>query len=144
MPKRSRQTSTFRRFFESRFFLFVALGVAILIAVSYARAYYQDYAIKEEIQQLEEQVRSLEKNKMESLELLRYVSSAAYVEEKARTELNLKRTGEHVLVIAENEEDVLVGHDKEEQSIHSLNNTPQWWYAISRWWRYFAQSPTQS
>ncbi len=144
MPKHSKQTSAFRRFFESRIFLVVALSIAILIAVSYARAYYQDYAIKEEIHQLEKQVRNLEKNKIESLELLRYVSSDAYVEEKARTELNLKRSGEHVLVIAGDEEAVLAEHAKEEQSIHSLNNTPQWWYAIGRWWSYFAQSPTQS
>jgi len=43
----------FKRFFGSRLFLVIALVVTILVAFSYARAYYQDYTIRQEIQSLQ-------------------------------------------------------------------------------------------
>ena len=78
--KKKKEQSSIGRFFASRLFLFLAFGVAALVAMSYARAYYQDYAIRQEIARLEDEVRRLEHKKLESFELLKYVSSNAYVE----------------------------------------------------------------
>ena len=88
-----------KRFFNSRLFLFAMLGIALVVAAGYARAYYQDYKIKQEIEKLQEEVSSLQKKKIQSLDILDYVSSSAYVEDQARIELNMKKPGEKVLFV---------------------------------------------
>jgi cell division protein FtsB len=75
------------------------LLVSIFVAFGYARAYYQDYKIREEISSLEDEFKRLEKNKIGSLELLSYVSGPDFVEEKAREELNLKKPGEKIFIV---------------------------------------------
>jgi len=94
-----KQTHDIKQFFSSRIFLLIALVIAILFALGFARAYYKDYKVKQEIHRLETELSSLEKKKIESFELLKYVSSDVYVEDRARTELNMKKAGEHVLIL---------------------------------------------
>lgn len=128
MERRIGKQSAMRRLFQSRAFLITALVAAILIAISFARAYYQDYQIRQEIRHLEDQVAQLEKKKIESLDILQYVISPAFVEEKARTELNLKKEGEHVVRI-----DGLEASVQEETYVEEkqgLNNPQKWWYYI--------------
>lgn len=88
-----------KRFFNSRLFLFMMLGLAVVVAVGYARAYYQDYKIKQEIENLQNDVSSLKKKKINTIDILQYVSSSAYVEDQARTELNMKKPGESVVFV---------------------------------------------
>lgn len=129
MTQQSKQSrSPVGRFFSSRLFLIVACIVALLVAMSYARAYYQDYAIRQEIKRLESEVQRLEHKKLESFELLKYVSSDAYVEEKGREEFNLKKPGEQVLIIpneggAARHSDVSTLPETER-----LKNPIKWWY----------------
>ncbi len=127
--KKKKERSPAGRFFTSKLFLIVAFVIAVLVAFSYARAYYQDYAIRQEISRLENEVRRLEYKKLESFELLKYVSSDAYVEEKGRVEFNLKKPGENVMVIAEDR----LGKDGETPLISiddssTLMNPVKWWY----------------
>ncbi|MFZ2190410.1 MAG: septum formation initiator family protein [Candidatus Magasanikiibacteriota bacterium] len=121
------EQSLVRRFFASRMFLVVAFVIAILVALGYARAYYQDYKINQEIEALQAQVKSLEHKKLESMEILKYVTSPEFVEEKARTELNMKKPGENVVVI-----NGLVESNKTKESNpvenNDLNNQTKWWY----------------
>lgn len=97
--KNREQKSAFGRFFQSRLFFVVIILALILITLSYARAYYEDYQVRQKIHELEDQVHSLEGKKLESLQLLQYVNSNNFVEEKARTELNLKKPGENVIFV---------------------------------------------
>lgn len=123
------EKSFFKRFFGSRWFLFIAFAVAILVAFGYARAYYQDYKIRQEIDSLQEQVKKLEHKKLESMEILKYVTSDAFVEEKARTELNLKKPGENVLVVkSQFEVEELTPGGPVEKTL--LNNPIKWWYYL--------------
>ena len=88
-----------RNFFYSRWFL---LGIVFLIFVmvsSYARAYYQEYLIKQEIKNLQQEVRDLEAKKLETVKILKYVQSDSFIEEKARTELNLLKPGEKMALV---------------------------------------------
>lgn len=121
----SRQKKTrIRRFFASRLFLILSLVVAILIALGYARAYYQDYQIKEEIRELEQEVGRLETKKLESLEILKYVMSDAFVEEKARTELNMRKPGEQLVVIDREEQNITVDDDAKKEM--PFSNPHKW------------------
>ncbi len=128
--KRKDQKSAWRRFFESRLFLVCASLVLILVVVSYARAYYEDYEVRQKIQEYENQIRSLEGKKFESLQILQYVQSENFIEEKARTELNLKKPGENVAFI----EGVPTTQPAEESRVQVpvdevvLSNPMKWWY----------------
>jgi len=128
---KKQKQSALRRFFGSRLFLILALIFAILIAFGYARAYYQDYKIKEEITALQDDVKHLEYKKLESMEILKYVTSEAFVEEKARTELNMKKPGEKVMVI---KSQVEIENRGEKQPVEKqlLNNPIKWWYYFTK------------
>ena len=125
MEERKRQ-SWFKRFFASRLFLVISLVVVIAIAFGYARGYYQDYKIKQEIRELEEEVRNLETKKIESLDILQYVTSDDFIEEKARTELNLKAPGEKVLVF--NREDDKYNEERIGLNQNEVIKNPKKWF----------------
>lgn len=123
-----KEKTFFRRFFGSRLFLVVALLVVIFVAFGYARAYYQNYRVRQEITSLQDQVRSLGHKKLESMEILKYVTSDQYVEEKARSELNLKKSGEKVVIfsnLAETTANITPVAPVEKDL---LNNPIKWWY----------------
>lgn len=87
------------RIFTSRFFLLGAFLIAAILAVSFGRAFYKDYEIRQQIRALEVKVDDLERKKLESLDLLGYVKSEAYVEDVARQQLGLKKPGERVIIV---------------------------------------------
>lgn len=97
MPLASKNNRS--NFFGSRLFLIGGVIVLLFLGVAYSRAYYQNYLIGREIQRLQIEAERLRAKKFETLELLRYAKSPAYVEEKARVELNLVKDGEKVAVV---------------------------------------------
>jgi|SRR3989339_800 len=115
------------RFFESRLFLAVGFILAVLVALGYARAYYQDYKIKQEISNLQAEVKKMEKKKLESMQILEYVTSPAFVEEKARVELNMKKPGENVIIL-QNQPLTEVESGSEAVEDAPLSNPRKWWY----------------
>lgn len=127
---RNTSTSSLRRFFTSRLFLFIIFAVIALIIFGSIRTYYQDYKVKQEIASLQKEVEQLQKKKFQSMELLEYVTSNAFVEEKARTELNLKKPGEHVLILPNVQKDVEVKKNNSQnlESGQNLSNPIKWWY----------------
>jgi len=126
--EKKRKQSMLRRFFSSRMFLVAAIITIGLTALGYARGYYRDYTLRQEIKALEHEVSNLEKKKIESLDLLEYVTSDAFVEERARTELNMKKPDENVVVMKRDttREAAEVAH--EESNYEHLNNPTKWWY----------------
>ena len=128
-----KQRSGLKRFFSSRLFLLVCLIAAVLLAAGYARAYYQDYKIKQEILALQEEVRQLERKRLESLDILEYVKSSAFVEETARTELNLQKPGEAVLIIGGDHTSTAPTRPAATRAPgHTLTNPVKWWYYFTR------------
>jgi cell division protein FtsB len=124
-------TSTFKRFFLSCLFIIIILAFIGLILFGYARTYYRNYKVKEEIASLQSEVKQLEKKKFQSMELLNYVTSDSFVEEKARTELNLKKAGENVIVLpnlASSSHEKLQKNISQEASLQDLPNPIKWWY----------------
>jgi len=128
----SRTHSPLRKFFVSRLFLIVMVVVVVFLAINFVRAYYQEYKVKQEIAALREDVKHLEQKKLESLKILKYVTSDAFVEEKARTELNLKKPGEQVVVVTGQEEQSATVHTSEQDDQKAyLSNPARWWYYIT-------------
>ena len=124
MPQK--KEAKFQGFFTSRLFLIILLVLFFLVLFAYGRSYYREYKIRQEINSLRLEVKNLENKKIESLEILKYVTSDKFVEEKAREELNMKKPGENVLVINNLQEH----NDKDVEHVDKevLNNPIKWWY----------------
>ena len=126
----SAKASGWKIFFTSRLFMLVAAIIAIMVVFGYGRAYYQDYLVNQEIQHLQEQAKNLQAKKMELLEVLKYVKSDSFAEEKARTELNMIKPGEQVVVVPQEK----ISDNRQE------NNSVVGWTNISnykKWRQYF-------
>lgn len=120
-----------KSFFFSRWFLIGAFILVCLIGFAFSRAYYREYEVNKEISRLQAEVRKLEIKKLESLELLQYVQSDAFVEEKARTEFNMAKPGEKAAVI---------GFDDVSKEIGQQNSAVVKWDNLKnpiKWFKYF-------
>lgn len=123
----SAQENSWKVFFGSKLFILVAFVIAAMVVFAYGRAYYQDYLVRQEIAQLQDQAKKLEAKKMELLEVLKYVKSDSFTEEKARTELNMAKPGEQVVVVAKSD----VQSNRQENSdvviLEGISNYKKWW-----------------
>lgn len=129
------QTSLKKRFFGSRLFLFILFGIALVVAIGYARAYYQDYKIKQEIKSLQNEVNSLQQKKIKTIDLLKYVSSSSYVEDQARIELNMKKPGENVLFLNNSLD------EKNQKNLDRNIDSGQFMANPVKWFYYFIHKP---
>ncbi|MFA5211032.1 MAG: septum formation initiator family protein [Patescibacteria group bacterium] len=122
-----------KEFFLSKFFLIILIVVLGFIAIGFARAYYKDYEIRQEIKELETKEQELQNNKINSLKMLEYVSSDDYVEDQARLELNLLADGEKVLYLdGPLSEQKTIDYEYLNQDTDKLiiANYKKWWYYI--------------
>ncbi|OGH69406.1 MAG: hypothetical protein A2754_02690 [Candidatus Magasanikbacteria bacterium RIFCSPHIGHO2_01_FULL_47_8] len=117
--------------FASRWFLAMMAVVLLLLGIAYTRAAYQNYQVQAEIKRLQGEAKRLEAKKMETIDALKYVRSNAYVEEKARTELNLVKEGEQMAVIAGTKINSAAGQEKTKRVESSNISNPL------KWWNYF-------
>lgn len=102
--------------------------IILLVLYGLGRAVYQDYMLRQEIFELQHSIRSLETKKLESLEILDYVMSDAFVEREARKSLNLQEPGETVFVFSETEQSETTTMSNTEENSPRLNNPIKWWY----------------
>ena len=80
--------------------LFVGgLALLVLLVTNFSRAWSQSQQINREIAGLQSELQKTEQKNVELTELISYLNSQAYIEEKARNDLGLKREGERVVVI---------------------------------------------
>jgi cell division protein FtsB len=124
--------SFWKKFFNSAFFLFGAIMMAVFVVISYARTYYQDYQIRRDIIKLQENERNLQAKKSELLEILHYTKSTSFIEEKARTDLNMAKIGEKMAII-NTESASVASYGQTSSNMVKLNNSPNY----VKWWNYF-------
>ena len=117
-----------KRFFGSRLFLIIGIPLALFAAFGYIRSYYSEYKVNQEIAVLEKEIKTLEYKKIESMEILNYVMSQNFVEEKARTELNMKKEGENVLVFKNENIYSDQGSFKDDRAGQKISNPLKWLY----------------
>lgn len=129
MPQEN--SNAWKRFFASKWYVAAASAVLFLFVFSYGRAVYQDYQIRQEIRRLQAEAERLEAKKLETLQALEYVKSPAYVEEKARTELNLAKPGEKMAVIQ-----TVLGVKEDGQKNEPMVESVQF-SNPAKWWKHF-------
>ena len=117
-----------KQIFYSRWFLALLFVFTVLLFISYVRAYYQEYRVRQEIEDLQKQLHSLESKKIETMELLKYAQSSTFAEEKARTELNLIKPGENVAIINNNDQSESNRQEKQDMIRWSQVSNPIKWF----------------
>jgi len=126
MPTKEKNKWT--AFFKSRWFLIAIFVFTVLVIFVYARAYYRDYQVNQEIAHLQDEVKRLETKKMETIELLKFVQSKDFVEQKARTELNLVKPGEQLTVIDGGATTANPGQENDKMlKLNNISNPMKWW-----------------
>ena len=125
MAKR-RKGNIVARLLTSRLFLIILIVIAILIAIAYARLYYEDYKVREEIESLQSEIQSLEHRELESLQLLEFVKTDDFVDRAAREQLEMKAPGENVVVI-NNRETAKITKTAEHAKTVDISNPKKWW-----------------
>ncbi len=122
---------TWKRIFYSRWFLAALFVLCFLVLFAYARAYYADYQVGQQIKRLQEETKALQAKKIETLELLNHVKSSAFVEEQARENLNLVKPGENMVIITSPQKVRGQAVEYVVQPDEPLVSNPK------QWWNYF-------
>ncbi|MDD2807199.1 MAG: septum formation initiator family protein [Patescibacteria group bacterium] len=80
----------------------VLLLVLMVVVYSLAQSWLKNQEVNSEIVGLQTNIDNLEKENEQYQQLIEYLNSNAYLEEKARTDLGLKKQGEKVVVLPQN------------------------------------------
>ncbi len=115
--------------FKNGIFLLLAGGVAAVFLISFGKAFWQDYQIKKEINQLMLEKAKWEKNKLVSLEKLQEIKSGDFAEREARLKFGLGKEGEKLVII--NNAAATSSAKKEVKTGVALIFNPK------NWWNYF-------
>lgn len=127
----AQQENKWYKFFYSRWFFVAFIILFFFILFAFLKSYYQDYQVRQEIKRLEQETKDLETKKIETLDLLKYVQSDGFAEEKARLEFNMKSPDENVAVVLNNSA-VEQGSLQEKQDVIKLEkaNNPKKWLNV--------------
>jgi len=121
-----------RILYSQKFLALVGLVLIVLISFPLARSISKRYQINKEIKDLDKEIGEVETQNKDLKQLINYLESDQFVEEKARLNLGLKKEGENVVVIKET---ALANSDStaEENKAASLKNFSN----TKKWWNYF-------
>ena len=120
------QKADWKIFFNSRWFLIFAIILTLFSFFAFFRAFYYDYKIEREIDNLKEEADKLETKKIEMMEMLDYAQSENFVKEKARLELNMVEPGEKMMIIP-NDDSALEISQKDVVELNEQSNFKKWW-----------------
>ena len=108
------------------------LGALLVIGLNFYRSWTRTEEVNQEISQLQENIETLEQDNQEFRELIEYFNSDAYVEERARIDLGLKKPGEKVAVIPKgNIPDLTSDSEIDNDGRQDDQTNPK------KWWHYF-------
>lgn len=128
---RHARESKWRGIFFSGLFLCGILAALGFMTLAFARAYYKNYEVERYIADLKKNKEKLESKKIETLEVLNYIKSSDFIEQKARTELNMVKKGESKLIITDSS---VTSTGQPMKDMIQQNSTTS---NIQKWWHYF-------
>ena len=118
------------KWLESGLVLVVLSLVLLFFAVNYLRNWNKSREINKEISNLNQEVKKLEGDNLQLTELIKYLNSTAFLEEKARTDLGLKKEGEKTIILSNFGQNAT-------SSDQTSNNQQGQDSNFRKWWRYF-------
>ncbi|MCD4705458.1 septum formation initiator family protein [bacterium] len=88
-------------FFSKLFFLLSVISILFLVGV-FLNGYNENRATNQNLESLKKEIEDLEKDNQEFSRLIEYFNSSSFVEKEAREKLGLKKDGEKVVAVLEN------------------------------------------
>lgn len=125
MWKDRKKRNSISRFFGSPLFLsLVLLGLLAAIIAPLYKNISSRYRIDREIEDLRQEINSLETSNKDLEKLLAYLESDQFAEAEARLNFGLRKKGEEVVVIKE--EGAAIGSVNEKTAGGDLSNPAKW------------------
>ncbi|PIP17478.1 MAG: hypothetical protein COY82_01780 [Parcubacteria group bacterium CG_4_10_14_0_8_um_filter_35_7] len=125
---------SFEGIFHSKLFFTVSFIIFILVVFALGKEFLQHHQINKEVIFLENEVEKSEARHKELLELVQYFNTEFFIEHEARSKLGLKKPGENVVVVPDEEENTqdrsFVSQSKDFDKV--IPN-------FKKWWRYFSR-----
>lgn len=133
------------KFLSSRVFIIMGICLLVFIGFSLGKETYRNYQIQKEIQALEEEISSIEKNNNNLTRLIEYFKTESYQEKEARQKLGLQKEEEKVVVITDEsiepeelemenaENSIEEFNQSEEIQKEEISNPRKWWNFIFTW-----------
>jgi len=117
--------------------IFLVIGVVILVTAifNFASGFVKNRQVNNEITNLNEQITNLGQENSQQKKLIEYFNSDAYVEEKARANLGLKKQGEKVVIVNNNSNQNNNASDS--TNINDNSNLTKIQSNPGKWWHYF-------
>lgn len=113
--------------FKSRFFMGTVAVALVLLVIFLGKELKKRYEIRKEIQNLQQEIASLETKNQETSQLINYFKTREFQERQARSLLNLQKPGEFVVALPFQEEEDNVGTELNKPLKSNLQ----------KWWEYF-------
>lgn len=119
---------TWKRFFQSRLFFVVGIGILLLFSINLIRARLKDRSIRAETEKLQAEVNALESEREGYESLLSLLNTSAFLEKEARKSLGYVKPGEQVVVIETNVK-CKMQNEKcvEDGGVQQVSNPKKWW-----------------
>jgi cell division protein FtsL len=118
--------------YNQKFLALVGLALVIFVSFPLAKNVSKRYRLNKEIKELNEEIAEFESKNKDLKQLITYLESEQFVEEKARLNLGLKKSGEGVAIIKDDistSTAISLGSRGESDSSDFSN--------LRRWWNYF-------
>lgn len=90
-----------KMFLSGMFILFVLL-IALIVAGAFVGKYYENGSRVDELDKLKQEIEALERSNSEMDKILEYFNSSFFIEKEAREKMGLKKDGEKVVIIDNN------------------------------------------
>ncbi len=71
----------------------------IVLTVGFVRDFYRKQRVEKQLTALQTEITSLERSNKELKEFFTYLESESFIEAEAKTKMNLKKPGEHVVAV---------------------------------------------
>ncbi|MFA4834241.1 MAG: septum formation initiator family protein [Patescibacteria group bacterium] len=124
--------------YSQKFLALIGLGLVVLISFPLAKNVSKRYYLSREIKELDKEIAEFESKNKDLKQLITYLESEQFVEEKARLNLGLKKEGEKVVEIKDDvfaTTTVSLGGENRDGPGTSFN--------LRRWWNYFFDTPSR-
>ncbi len=105
-----------KTFLQSKVATVFLLGILALIMVVTSKLLLQKREVSLEISQLQARADKINQENQELSELIKYLNTTEYTEREAREKLNLKKEGEHVVVLPKDETSDIAGGAAQNQA----------------------------
>lgn len=131
MPPRDLKT----RIINSKSLFIFCLFVLIFFTINLTKEIFNKRELQKEVNAFKKEIGGLEENNTKLTGLIEKLTSLDFVEEQARTKLNLKKDGENVLVVGEEQ-------SRSQSGIITIGNIAQtsgFGSNVNNWWNYFFQ-----